>query len=118
MKSPIRPFRITGFTRLNRGEAIALIRDAIGSYGGFILDSHMYSNAMLAINFEIRASSIGSLVQSLECAGLTMSLESASDGSDPGASSAGPDPIVPGSLNVNFIHDDPPLRIEVPAVPG
>lgn len=118
LRSHVRPIRIAGFTRLQRGEAIALISDAINSYGGFILDSHMYSNSMLAISFEIRASNISSLVQTLVLAGLSMSLETGSDASDLGAPRDGPDLIVPGSMNVNFIHDDPPLRIEVPAVPG
>lgn len=105
---------MSGFTRIPRHEAIARVKDAIGSCGGFILDTHMYSNAMLAINFEIPACEICPLVQALEEAGLALGHDNESVMHDLGVL----DSAISGSLNVNFIHDEPQLRIEVPAVPG
>lgn len=112
------PLRISGFTRVPHIEMIALIRDAINSSGGSIFDSYMYSNAMLCVNFEIGRCDVTQLAQALLDAGLLLSADSAAQLGDFGVSSAESGGTVPGALSVNFIHDDPPLRIEVPAVPG
>ena len=79
------------------------------------MDTPMYSNAMLAMNFEIPADRVGLLVSRLQAAGLSMTREDAPETDAPDDPRTG---VVPGSLSVKFIHDDPELRIEVPAVPG
>ena len=112
------PLRIAGFTRVPHIEMIARVRDAISSSGGFILDSYMFSNALLSINFEIHGRDVGSLAAAISAAGLRFDAQSTSRLANWDAETVGPDFVMPGALSINFVHDDPPLRIEVPAVPG
>lgn len=112
------PLRIAGFTRVPHIEMIARVRDAISSNDGFILDSHMFSNAMLSISFEIRGRDVESLATAISAAGLLLDAQSTSRLAGWDATMIDPDFVMPGALSINFVHDDPPLRIEVPAVPG
>ncbi len=109
--------RICGFTRVPHVEMIAAIRDAINSSGGCVLDSHLFSNAVLSIQAEIRADNVPRLFSSLEDAGLHVDATTAAS-RDSWRIDTEADAVVNVALSVNFLHDDPPLRIEVPAVPG
>jgi hypothetical protein len=114
----VEPLRIAGFTRVPHVEMIARVRDAIGAHGGFILDSHLFSNAVLSISFEIRGGDVEALVSAMTAAGLLLDAQSSSRLAVWDASAVDSDSTIPGMLSINFVHDDPPLRIEVPAVPG
>ena len=114
----LEPLRIAGFTRVPHIEMIARVRDAINSSGAFILDSHMFSNAVLSISFEIHGRDVESLATAIAAAGLRFDAQSTSRLAGWATRMIGPDLVVPGSLSINFVHDEPPLRIEVPAVPG
>jgi len=93
---------------------IARARSAITENGGWILDAKLFSNVSINLSFEIPASRIGSLRDALALIELhltTSSLESIaqhrSDESD-----------IAGSLQITFIHNEPDIRIQVPAIPG
>ena len=118
MDPAVEPLRIAGFTRVPHVEMIARVRDAISFVGGFILDSHMFSNAVLSISLEVRIRDVESLAAALSAAGLRLDQQSTSRLGAWEASDIDSDDMIAGSLSINFIHDDPPLRIEVPAVPG
>ena len=45
--------RPIAFTRENRTEMIARVRDAFSAAGGWITDFHEFSNVSLCLNFEI-----------------------------------------------------------------
>jgi len=95
---------------------IARARTAITDGGGWILDAKLFSNASINLSFEIPASRIGSLLDALELIELhlrTPNLESIAQ-----HRSDGPSGDIAGSLQITFIHDEPDLRIEVPAIPG
>ena len=114
----VEPLRIAGFTRVPHIEMIARIRDAISSCGGFILDSHLFSNALLSVSFEVRGRDVESLSAGLSAAGLRIDAQSLSRLRECRERECDSDTVIPGSLSINFIHGDPPLRIEIPAVPG
>ncbi len=112
--------RLSAVGRGSHTEIVAAARDALTSSGASILDFHMFSNAILALNFEISPPRLTALRAALDQttlrldAGSRAALEQAvSDASTDEAS----DPLQ-ASLSINVINDEPPLRIEVPAVPG
>jgi hypothetical protein len=75
----------------------------------------LFSNVSINLSFEIPASRIGSLRDALELMDLhlsTSSLESIAHRSDE------PSGDIAGSLHITFIHNEPDLRIRVPAIPG
>ena len=108
--------RINGTTRAEREEIIARARAAITDNGGWILDAKLFSNVSINLSFEIPASRIESLRDALELIELHLSpssLESIAQ-----HRSDDPSGDIAGSLQITFIHDEPDLRIQVPAIPG
>jgi len=95
---------------------IARARNAITDSGGWILDAKLFSNVSINLCFEIPASRMGSLLDALELIELHLSpssLESIAQ-----HRSEEPSGDIAGSLQITFIHDEPDLRIQVPAIPG
>jgi hypothetical protein len=114
------PVRLTAFARSSHNEVIPAARDAIAAAGGSILDFHLFSNAVLCLTIEIRASRLAQLADELAAAGirldegsLALMREVAADGTAAADAAA-----LDGTLSITLIHDEPPLIIEVPAVPG
>lgn len=110
-----RLFMIEASTRRERKEATSLAFDCINRLGGWIDDSHMFSNIMTNIRFTIAAGRLGPLLAALGDEAITIEPEAA------GRAAAVP----PGAeneqsctLQLTFIHDEPDLRREIPAVPG
>jgi hypothetical protein len=129
--------RLEGVTDEARHEMIGRVERAVSACGGSILDFRQFSNASVCLDFEIAASRLGRLRDALAATGLRLSaasldaLAAASASADaaresaaaaresaagPGASAAAAE--LPCSLALIFFHDEPDLRIEVPAVPG
>ena len=108
--------RINGTTRADREETISRARSAITDSGGWILDAKLFSNLSINLSFEIPAGRIRSLLDALGLIELylsTSSLESIAQRlSDKNSGD------IAGSLQMTFIHDEPDLRIQVPAIPG
>jgi hypothetical protein len=122
-KIKIEPLRLNGFTTVNRHQMIPLAREALLKNGGDILDVHFFSNISLCVNFELPANRIRQLQSSLEAIDLQLSAETRKslasyrtpEADDSGAESSA---HASGTLQITFIHNEPDLRIEVPAVPG
>ena len=98
---------------------ISSLDEALGKAGGWILDYKMFSNKTIVIVFEINRSDLPTLYRELKDTGLKLTQTSEADfqelislAQERGLS------MVTGTLQINFIHNDPDLRIEVPAVPG
>ena len=98
------------------------VERAIASSGGSILDFRQFSNVSVCVTFEIAAARLEGLRDALARAGLRMSPESldslarACEAARRGET-GGADGLA-CTLAVTFFHDEPDLRIAVPAVPG
>jgi hypothetical protein len=114
--------RINASTREDRIEMTSRVARAIADMGGWVLDFKQFSNVSICINFEIPAKNIGKLHLSIEAMNLRLSRESDESLYRQGRLDNGPDAVpgetVPGTLQITFIHDDPDLRRDVPAIPG
>jgi hypothetical protein len=111
--SPV--LRINGTTRSNRDEVIARARSAITESGGWILDAKLFSNVSINLSFEIPANRMGSLIDALALMDLHITASSLNSIAQ---HSADKQSDIAGSLHITFIHDEPDLRIQVPAIPG
>jgi hypothetical protein len=113
--------RINGSTRADRHQMIFAARDAITSSGGWVTDFKLFSNLSVCLNFEISRGGVARLHTSLDELGVTLSDESERALTEfsrerPERRAAGGEVL--GTLQIAFVHDEPDLRIEVPAVPG
>jgi hypothetical protein len=109
-----RHIRLAGFTRVDRHEMIAKLRDALQSASADLIDFQMFSNTAINLSFEMREMHAAELGRALLSTGLALDDESLealrleSQTAD----------VLTGSLNVTFIHSEPDLRIPVPPIPG
>lgn len=110
------PLRLTGYARGSHVEVIATVRDAIESAGGYITDCHLFSNAIVCVNFEMTGEGLRSLEALLAAATVRLDAEAVRELK--GRAACADIDRIEASLSVNMIHDDPALRIEVPSVPG
>lgn len=113
---------IEATTTVNRYEMTALVERAITESGGWVLDHHLFSNLSMSLAFEISDRKLNTLLEALRATGLRLSRQSA-DAIVTLASSLDlvqdqPEAFVEGHLQITFIHNEPDLRREVPAIPG
>jgi pimeloyl-ACP methyl ester carboxylesterase len=115
--------QLRGVTRTDRQVMISRVRDAILNSGGYILDFHMFSNTAISINFEVSVGNIKKLSSSLAATNLNLYQESQDlltdcceqlEQLDERAKAVD----IAGGLHITFVHDEPDLRIECPAIPG
>jgi hypothetical protein len=113
MDDGLRHIRIQAFTRTDRHEMIARLRNALQTGHADLLDFKMFSNTAISITFEVAGEYVKDLRNALVATGISLDSESVAvlNAED----SVGD--IVNGSLNVTFIHNDPDLRIPVPPIP-
>lgn len=108
--------RLNAVTRSDRNAAMEGARDSIMKNGGWITDIRLFSNASECISFEIPSSGIHGLHESLRTASLVLLAESEATLARTMKLEASRE--FKASLQIRFIHDEPDLKIEVPAVPG
>lgn len=108
--------QLSGFTRADRIQVTDRVSEAINQAGGWITDFHLYSNILICINFEVPLSNLNKLTASLQETGLQLSQESLEQLTPANASMLKQE--LAGTLQITFIHGDPDLIREVPAVPG
>ena len=100
---------------------IGRVKQAITSCGGSILDFRQFSNVSVCLTFEIAAARLDRLRDALAQTGLRLSresLDSLAEGCEAARGAGGGAGESACTLSVTFVHDEPDLRIEVPAVPG
>ena len=108
-------FRIHGKTREERHGITSAASDAVSEAGGYILDFKQFSNLAVVFTVELPLDGFGRLREKLS--GLGVILEPPS--SEERALSAVQSPHqVTGSLRLDFQHQEPDMRIPIPAVPG
>jgi hypothetical protein len=115
--------RISASTHAGRIEMTSRAERAINGSGGWILDFKQFSNISICINFEISVKNIERLHLALKATGLRLSLQS-----DEALSSHGglqnqtaarlKQADLAATLQITFIHSEPDLRREIPAIPG
>ena len=108
--------RLSAFTRDNRGEVIARVRDTFAACGGWITDFHHFSNVSLCINFQIPVLKLADLCIEFRRIGLEITDELQSLPFNPPITTDQSDAA--GTLQITFIHDEPDLIIPVPPIPG
>jgi hypothetical protein len=91
--------------------------EAINQAGAWITDCHLYSNILICINFEVPNTKLYRLAASLQGTGLHLSQESLEQ-LMPANNSTLKEKELVGTLQITFVHNEPDLLREVPAVPG
>lgn len=109
--------RLDGFTKVERTQMTARVSEAINQAGAWITDFHLYSNVLICINFEVANANLDRLATSLLQTGLHLSQRSLEQ-LRPANHSTLPEKERVGTLQITFIHNEPDLLREVPAVPG
>ncbi|MBD8894112.1 hypothetical protein [Roseibium litorale] len=104
--------QIQSITRRNRHEVNRLIFDTVAGLGGWIDDVQMYSNIMSTIRLTLPRGRFADLAGTLSGNGVPVDLP-ASLKTDPAETSE-----QSASLQITFVHNEPDLRREIPAVPG
>ena len=107
--------RIHGKTLQERLGITAAASDAVGEAGGYILDFKQFSNLAVVFTIELPPSGFAKLRDKL--AGLGVILEQPSN-DERAFLDAAVSGQIPGSLRLDFQHEEPDLRIPIPAVPG
>jgi hypothetical protein len=114
----INQLRINAVTREERTEMISQVKEAMTASGAWVLDVRQFSNVSVCFSFEMPGRKAARLRDELVAIGLHLM----EDGDDSPASvrdQSGSDSAdVTGTLQITFIHNEPDLRIEVPAIPG
>ncbi|KQW31345.1 hypothetical protein ASE36_03550 [Rhizobium sp. Root274] len=101
---------MTAVTRVDRRLATQLVFDTVNRLGGWIDDTRMFSNVMNTIRLILPSGAFSSFAQALCEAGIAI---------DPPQNQGGnPDAERMATLQITFIHDEPDLRRDVPAIPG
>lgn len=103
---------LSAVTRVERRAATNFVFDTVNRLGGWIDDVRMYSNLMNTIRLTLPAGAFVPLIEALEAGGIAVD-------PPPGLGSP-PDPARErmATLQLTFIHDEPDLKREVPAIPG
>jgi hypothetical protein len=103
---------LSAVTNRERNGATAFVFDCINMLAGWVDDVHMYSNMMTTITFTMKEDRLGEFVDALAGAGISVELAK-----DDGL--AAMRPVERScSLQISFIHNEPDLTREVPAIPG
>jgi len=108
--------RLDGFTREERIGMTNRVSEAINQAGAWITDFHQYSNILICINFQVSIANLDNLAATLQQTGLQLSQESLEQ-LEP-QDSAMKDQELVGTLQITFIHNEPDLLRDIPAVPG
>lgn len=109
---------IEGTTSASRHEMITRIERAISHSGGWMLDHRFFSNVAVSLSFEIGAEKIGAMREALEATGLKLTPRSREELARRATVLTPPVEQITGFLHVTFLHNEPDLKQEIPAIPG
>ena len=107
--------RIEGKTREDRYSIQDAASDVVRAAGGYILDYKQFSNLAVCYTIELPSGGFAKLRQKLTDLHVILEPATAEELAVDGRS---PQDDIPGSLRITFIHQEPDLRIPIPAVPG
>jgi len=107
--------RIQGKTSQERHGLTSAASDAVGEAGGHVIDFKQFSNLAVVFTIELPPAGYERLRKKL--GGLGVCLEPPAGEEQALAGTMAPEQIA-GSLRLDFQHQEPDLRIPIPAVPG
>jgi hypothetical protein len=110
--------RINAVTRADRNEVIERVRQAMIDSGAWVLDVKQFSNVSMCFQFEIPIAQTNKFREALIEAELQLAEESNAFFSSARSHSESDESDIAGTLQITFIHNEPDLRIKVPAIPG
>jgi len=93
----------------------AAASDAVGEAGGYVLDYKQFSNLAVCFTIELPPAGFAKLRKKLTDLGVI--LETATN-EEMGLIDGSTREDIPGSLRIDFQHQEPDLRIPIAAVPG
>lgn len=109
---------ISGVTSADRHQATTDVNDAISAAGGWVVDHTLFSNIAIAIQFSLPSKKLDELRDRVIAASIKLDDDSIAKIQAMGKQSLNKPKDVAATLNITFIHDEPDLRREIPAVPG
>jgi hypothetical protein len=116
----MRPRRLvlSALSRRDRRAVVSDVNDAIQDRGGWVDNHTAFSNIAIALMFTLPEGAIRPFVEDLIHLGVSLDQDSleAALGSEPTEGRGERDQGC--ALNITFIHDEPDLRRDIPAVPG
>ncbi|BAI74457.1 hypothetical protein AZL_a09260 (plasmid) [Azospirillum sp. B510] len=113
-----KPLCLSGMTTIERHRAIAAVSDAISAGGGWIVDHTLFSNIMATIRFAIPFEGLEVLKERCNAAGIKLDADTPAELEQAGTAKPRAQGEINASLTLTFVHNEPDLRIEIPAVPG
>lgn len=93
------------------------VNEAINQSGAWITDFHQYSNISICINFQAPIAKLDRLAAMLQETGLQLSQESLEQLRSAHEPTLEEQELV-GTLQITFVHNEPDLLRDIPAVPG
>ncbi|SOD92650.1 hypothetical protein [Caenispirillum bisanense] len=108
----MRLLRFSAVSRADRHVVTDACKEAIGASGGWVDDALFYSNKAVTLRFTVPGAAVPALRDRLEALDLRL------DGPTPEEAAVSAAADVPGTLALTFVHDEPDLRRDIPAVPG
>ncbi|MBD1912212.1 MULTISPECIES: hypothetical protein [unclassified Leptolyngbya] len=109
--------QLSGFTTAERIGLTDQVSEAINRAGAWITDFHQYSNISICINFEVPVANLAKLATTMQETGLILSQESLAQ-LMPANGFTPKQTEIFGTLQITFVHNEPDLYREIPAVPG
>lgn len=109
---------LAGVTKANRHQVSADINDGVIAAGGWVTDHAFFSNIATTFRVVLPPEGLAQFRDLVTAAGVHLDDDSEAAIAALVAGKEGLPEEVPASLNVTFIHDEPDLKREVPAVPG
>lgn len=109
---------LAGVTKRNRHAVMADVNDIVAGLGGWIIGHTLLSNIATTFRLALPADRLEAFRAGVAAAGVVLDAESSHVVSDAIAEQHQMDAEITASLNVTFMHDEPDLRREIPAVPG
>ncbi len=110
------PVMISGFTKHNRHQVTTDVTNAILGTGGWVIHHTLFSNIAITIQFELPARGFDAFQRRIAEAGVHLDAESTDRISQATAPEGSRARDIVTTLNITFLHDEPDLRREVPAV--
>lgn len=109
---------ISGITTADRHQVTSDIREAISGAGGWVVDHTLSSNIALTIRCSLPSQQLDEFQKRIVAAQVKLKDDSIAGIQAMTAKHSAEPNDISATLNVTFIHDEPDLRREVPAVPG
>ena len=109
---------LSGVTRQNRHQVMADLNDAIASAGGWVSDHTLFSNIAATIRFALSPGRFQAFTEQMATIGIRLDDDSRAAIDALPDTPPTPEDERPAALALTFIHDEPDLRREIPAVPG